>query len=339
MRSLAWLDLVDPGMRRGLLGLTVASLAVGTVLLEQVPQPVWVLDLVALGWLAGLLAVWFGVRWRARPRIRAQRRADAERREAELHERGLLVGGAVPDGYGGLVRLALEDPSFSLPAAVEWAWRLYLAAQEGRDLPWLEVQSPLGQGLPHLAGARVLGVHRHQGRVGLHIVLLTGEGDRIVPMALTLERPPGAHSRPVDDLADLDRPDHGDDWHLTDARAVPPPAPARPAAGLPAALRALCASNDTVVPDAIEERVRELAQELEAGDTTRLASRCTATGVACLAAPRALGDDDGITWLDAGTDTRWERVALRHRGVDWHLLRLAGTDDGWRPWLLVGGTP
>ncbi len=338
MTTTAWLDQLDPWVRRALLALTLGSLVVGTVLLEQLDYGVLVLDAIALGWLGALALLWAGARWRAQPRVRAQRLAAQAAEDAQLHERGLLIGGAVPDGQGGVGRLLLEDPSLSLPDTLQWAWLLYTAAQQKRrDLPWIDVQVPLGQGHSRLGGLRAVGVTRRKRHVYLNVVLTTvGPDGDAVPMWVTLERPAGATSVAADDLSHLDRADREGDWHLVRAQAGEVPTHSV-STTLASDLRALHGRNPTVDQAAIEERVRSLVAELSEGALDRLGSRCTETGAACIEVPRTIGDDDPIEWLEADSDAVYERVELRHRGLVVGLCRPVGTEDDWLLWRLDGG--
>jgi hypothetical protein len=339
MTALGWLDDLDAGPRWALVGLTGGSLLVGTALLEQLDQPVLVLDAIAAGWLGGLGLLWAGARWRATPRVRARARARREELEAQLHERGLLVGGAVPDGRAGIGRLALDDPSFTLPDTLHWAWLLYVAAQTSpHPLPWLDVQIPLGFGLDGLGELHVLGVTRSGADVRLDVLVITANAaGETAPVHLTLERSAQASSRPPDELGSLDRADHRDDWHLIWSAPGWQPEPAQPSPHLAADLRTLALRSADFDADAIADRVRTMATELAEGDLVRLASRCTPTGSLAVEVPRALGDDLDVTWISADSDAVMERVELSHRGLCFGLCRRLGSDDDWLLWRLSGG--
>ena len=314
MTSLRWLDLIDPLPRRLLLALTGGSLAVGSVLLDQIDQSVLVRDGIALGWLGGLVILWAGVRWRAQPRVRAQARRDRVAQRDRAQSRGLLVGGAVADGRGGLARLSATDPTLCVPALLEWAWLLYEAAHQGRQVPWFDVQPPLVGG-DQLVSAEVMGVTRTQDRVRVGVVLTTARTGDVSTVLVELERPAGARSVDPALLSDLSRPDHADDWHLAGPpRRIPAPAlPAKPRADLPSARRAL----EARVPlDAaqLEARVRTMASELTDGAIDRLASRCTPLGERALATPRVVAEGE-LQWLDIASDAAFDRIELALGGV------------------------
>jgi len=339
--ALRWLDLLDPLVRRLLLGLTVGSLVVGTLLLEQLDQPVLVLDGIALGWLGGLGILWAGVRWRAQPRVHAQRLRESARREADLHDRGLLVGGAVIDRHGGLRRLSDEDPHLSLPALMEWGWLLFQAAKHDEGpLPWLDVQTPEPSGFDQLAELDVLGVNRTRRgvKVGLAVTTVSSAGDRAT-VCLSLERPPGVMSPPAELLSHLERPDRADDWHLMEVRPIdPPPVPTKPSPTLASDRRALQARHEDFDAEAFEARVHTMVEELASGQHDRLASRCAPLGQLALAAPRALTDAP-LTWLDIDTDGDLDRIEVACRGVVLGLCRSSSSDGDWLLWRLRGGRP
>jgi len=337
MTFMRWLALIDPLPRRLLLGLTVGSLVVGSLLLEQLDQSVWVLDLVALGWLGGLALLWAGMRWRAQPRVRARRlKEEAELRD-QLHDRGLLVGGAVTDHRGGLGRLAQIDPDLCLPALLEWAWLLYDASREGRAVPWVDTPAPIPLGEPLLAEMVAVGVTRSRDRVRVEVALTTGAADGTrSTVGLVLERPATARSVPPEDLTHLDRADRADDWHLVSVRPRPAePAPSKPKPGLDSARRALKARHDLDLT-AIEQRVSTMAEELSAGKLERLASRCTPLGELALEAPRTLTEEPP-TWIDVSTDGAYDLVEMRCRGAVFSLCRPSDSDGEWLLWRVRGG--
>ncbi len=338
-----WLDLADPVPRRLLIAITVGSLLVGTLLLEQLHLPVAQVDLLSLGWLGGLALLWGLLRWRTEPRVRARRIGEQARREAALRQRGLLVGGAIDDGRGGIDALADRDPGFSEPALADRVRRLLHAHWNGdaRASTWLRCDVPRRL---HLVDVRCLAVTYLPGRVRCAISV-HGPDDEGVDRTLRveLERPADAQSDPPDELASLDDGADAGDWYLVAADETPNEALplAHPAEDLLAHVRALVGRDPDFQPVQLRERALAVVRGLSESDPAGLRALCTPTmGEAAEALHGALSEGslpdepglDHVHLVDVGADGWYDRAELCCGQLGLAFLRPSGESEA--PWLL-----
>jgi len=339
-----WLDLADPVPRRVLLAVTLGSLLVGSLLLEQMHLTIGQMDLIALGWLGGLALLWGLLRWRTEPRVRARRMGENARREQSLRQRGFLVGGAVDDGRGGIDALASRDPAFSEPALADRLRRLLDAhwAGDPRASSWIRCDVPAGL---HLVDLRCVAVTHRPGIVRCtltaHGPAVEGDADRT--LRLQLERPAEAHSAEPDALSRLDQAPSPSDWYLVEAEIVPGEALPLPTASqeLDAHVRSLIGRDPAFRPAALRQRALAVVRGLRESDPATLRAMCTpgmadaASALHGTLAAGALPDEptvEHVHLVDVGADGWFDLADVTCAQVGLAFLRPSGESEA--PWLL-----
>jgi len=339
-----WLDLADPAPRRILVTVTLGSLLVGTLLLEQLHLTVVQIDLISLAWLGGLAMLWSLLRWRTEPRVRARRMGERSRREQALRQRGFLVGGAVDDGRGGIDSLADRDPAFSEPALADRVRRLLEAhwAGDARADAWIRCSVPDAL---HLVDVRCVSVSHRPGVVrctlSAHGPATDGDGDRT--LRIHLERPAAASSDEPDELARLDEKAGSNDWYVVSVDTVPSEALplSTVAEELDAHVRALVGRDPDFDPAALRRRALAVVEGLDDADAAGLAAMCTpGMSHAATALRGSLGegslpeplDLDQVRLVDVGADGWFDLAELSCGQVGLAFLRPSGESEA--PWLL-----
>jgi hypothetical protein len=300
----SFVDDLPAGVRGPLLAGTGLVLAAGTLGLGRAGWPEWVSHAAALAIAVGLVAAW----------REARRRFPPAPAGPPAHERlrAVRLAPGAPEATVAAWndRLAALDPAFSVPVL-----HRALRALAG-DGAW---------GAP-----TVESVTFPEGEVVLTAVL-PGRPDSV---RLRVSRP-----RTVP----LSRPDsveHG--WRLLQREAVPglvPPALPAPDPGMPAARRALLLRDPGFDVDDFSSYLREIREELTAGEQVHLDPQGQAD-VAFWGAPPPAAGDLPVRWLEVELDGFYERIEVEHAGWWLSLLRPVGrADDAWRVWRVapVGG--